>query len=206
MLGHLERAPGASAGQLRFAVRPAGDSSTIDSSRCCRTGASSTRRCTKGLQGHGTLLGATAADVFSMSKGELDARRLPIPESSSTRVAAGTSRWARSTSACWRRSCSYRAAACSRRWPGCAVPAAGTRRPDEEWKLQLARVALVRRPCCGSACGCWAGGDPRARHGGGHHRDQRHPDRRPPGPGLGHRRRDPHAADAPRPSPRPTGS
>ncbi len=74
------RPPGASAGQLRFAVRPAGDSTTIDPQPLLQNwrqlGAALHP---KGSRGTDTLLGATAADALPMSKGELERTVLADP-------------------------------------------------------------------------------------------------------------------------------
>ncbi len=73
VLGHLDTPPGATAGQLRFAVRPAGDSSTINPQPLLENwrqlGAALHP---KGSKSTDTLLGATAGDALSMSKGELE--------------------------------------------------------------------------------------------------------------------------------------
>ena len=80
VLGHLDTPPGASAGQLRFAVRPAGDSTTIDPQPLLQNwrqlGAALHP---KGSKGTDTLLGATAADALSMSRGELERAVLADP-------------------------------------------------------------------------------------------------------------------------------
>ncbi len=73
VLGHLDTPPGATGGQMRFAVRPAGDSSTIDPQPLLQNwrqlGAALHP---KGSKSTDTLLGATAGDALSMSKGELE--------------------------------------------------------------------------------------------------------------------------------------
>jgi hypothetical protein len=80
VLGHLDTPVGASAGQLRFAVRPAGDSGTIDPQPLLanwrQLGAALHP---KGSRVTGTLLGATAADALQMSKGELERAVLADP-------------------------------------------------------------------------------------------------------------------------------
>jgi hypothetical protein len=73
VLGHLDTPPGATAGQLRFAVRPAGDSATIDPQPLLQNW----RQLDAALHPKGSkvtdaLLGATAGDALSMSKGELE--------------------------------------------------------------------------------------------------------------------------------------
>ena len=73
VLGHLDTPPGASAGQLRFAVRPAGDSATIDPQPLLENWRQLDAALhPKGSRGTDTLLGATAGDALSMSKGELE--------------------------------------------------------------------------------------------------------------------------------------
>ncbi len=80
VLGHLPSAPGTSAGTLRFAVRPAGDNGTIDP----RALLSNWRLLGAALRPHGSkghveLLGATADQVFAMSKSELQRSVLSDP-------------------------------------------------------------------------------------------------------------------------------
>ncbi len=72
VLGHLYTAPAADAGKLRFAVHPAGDSGTIDP----RSLLTNWRQLGAALHPKGSkarvqLLGATADDVFAMSRSEL---------------------------------------------------------------------------------------------------------------------------------------
>jgi membrane-bound lytic murein transglycosylase B len=80
VLGHLYGDPGAGAGKLRFAVRPAGDSGTIDPGSLLvnwkQLGAALHP---KGSEGSIELLGATADDVFAMSKSELQSSVLADP-------------------------------------------------------------------------------------------------------------------------------
>jgi Transglycosylase SLT domain len=80
VLGRLDTPVGASAGQLRFAVRPAGDSSTIDPQPLLanwrQLGAALHP---KGSRGANALLGATAGDALLMSKGELELAVLSDP-------------------------------------------------------------------------------------------------------------------------------
>jgi Transglycosylase SLT domain len=72
VLGHLDKPTGAGAGQLRFAIRPAGDNGTIDPQPLLANwrelGAALHP---KGSRATGALLGATAQDALQMSKGEL---------------------------------------------------------------------------------------------------------------------------------------
>ncbi len=80
VLGRLYTPPGASAGQLRFAVRPAGDSTTIDPQPLLQNwrelGAALHP---KGSRSTDSLLGATAADALSMSRGERERAVLADP-------------------------------------------------------------------------------------------------------------------------------
>ncbi len=80
VLGHLDTPVGASAGQMRFAVRPAGDGSTIDPQPLLENwrqlGAALHP---KGSRGTSALLGATAGDALEMSKGELELAVLSDP-------------------------------------------------------------------------------------------------------------------------------
>jgi hypothetical protein len=80
VLGRLDTPVGASAGQLRFAVRPAGDSATIDPQPLLENwrqlGAALHP---KGSKGPSALLGATAGDALLMSKGELELAVLSDP-------------------------------------------------------------------------------------------------------------------------------
>ncbi len=73
VLGHLDTPPGATAGQLRFAVRPAGDSSTIDPQPLLQNWRQLDAALhPKGSRGTDALLGASAGGALSMSKGELE--------------------------------------------------------------------------------------------------------------------------------------
>jgi membrane-bound lytic murein transglycosylase B len=80
VLGHLPSSPAANAGTLRFAVRPAGDDGTIDPRALLTNwrllGAALRPR---GSKGHVELLGATADEVFAMSKSELQRSVLSDP-------------------------------------------------------------------------------------------------------------------------------
>ena len=80
VLGRLDTPPGASAGQLRFAVRPAGDGTTIDP----QTLLANWRQLgvalhPKGSTNSGELVGATAGDALVMSKAELERAVLADP-------------------------------------------------------------------------------------------------------------------------------
>jgi Transglycosylase SLT domain len=80
VLGHLDPAPGAVAGRLRFAVRPNGDSSTVDPQPLLASWRQlSAALHPKGSKGNIGLLGATADDVFPMSKSELERAVLSDP-------------------------------------------------------------------------------------------------------------------------------
>jgi transglycosylase-like protein with SLT domain len=80
ILGHLTPMTGAGAGELRFAVRPAGDSSTVDPAPLLANWRQlGVALHPKGSKGERGLLGATADDVFPMSKGELERAVLSDP-------------------------------------------------------------------------------------------------------------------------------
>jgi Transglycosylase SLT domain len=80
VLGQLSAPSGARDGHLRFAIQPAGDASTIDPrailSNWTQLDAALHPR---GAKGHPNLLGATASDVFLMSKGQLEREILSDP-------------------------------------------------------------------------------------------------------------------------------
>jgi membrane-bound lytic murein transglycosylase B len=80
VLGHLATAPGTAAGKLRFAVRPAGDNGTIDPEALLvnwrQLGAALHP---EGSRASAELLGATADDVFAMSRSELERSVLSDP-------------------------------------------------------------------------------------------------------------------------------
>ena len=182
MLGRLDTPPGASAGQMRFAVRPAGDSGTIDPQPLLanwrQLGAALHPR---GSKGANALLGATAGDVLEMSKAELELAVLSDPGIQARRVRSPR----RGVRRCRRAGAG-----------GAGVPLPQRPAADGGGAAVPARrslpVGLERRPQRGRRGGP---GGPRPGHGGGNHRDQRGPDRRPPGSGDGRRRGDPHAAD-----------
>jgi hypothetical protein len=80
VLGHLDTPAGASAGQLRFAIRPAGDSATIDPQPLLANWRQLDAALhPKGSRSTATLLGATAEDALQMSKGELQRAVLADP-------------------------------------------------------------------------------------------------------------------------------
>jgi soluble lytic murein transglycosylase-like protein len=80
VLGHLAATPGPDAGRLRFAVRPAGDGDTVDPAPLLanwrQLGAALHPA---GSKGTAELLGATAEEVFPMSKSELQLSVLSDP-------------------------------------------------------------------------------------------------------------------------------
>ena len=130
VLGHLPVAPGPSAGQLRFAVRPAGDNGTVDPGSLLvnwrQLGAALHPR---GSRHRVELLGATADYVFAMSRDELQRSVLSDPGIQLDACGRRTSPPARSTGVCSRSSSSSRAAACSPRLARCAALAAESPRP-----------------------------------------------------------------------------
>jgi Transglycosylase SLT domain len=80
VLGHLDTPAGASAGQLRFAVRPAGDNGTIDPQPLLANWKQlDVALHPEGSSGGNALLGATAGDALLMSKGELERAVLADP-------------------------------------------------------------------------------------------------------------------------------
>jgi soluble lytic murein transglycosylase-like protein len=80
VLGQVRTPPRATAGHMRFAIRPAGDASTIDPrpilSNWVQLDAALHPQGAKGEPG---LLGATASDVFLFSKGQLEREILSDP-------------------------------------------------------------------------------------------------------------------------------
>jgi hypothetical protein len=80
VLGHVRVPLGASAGHLRFAIRPAGDSSGIDPrpilANWAQLGAALHPQ---GAKAENPLLGATASDVLLMSKSQLERTVLSDP-------------------------------------------------------------------------------------------------------------------------------
>jgi membrane-bound lytic murein transglycosylase B len=80
VLGHVRTPPHAKDGHLRFAIRPGGDSSTIDPRPILENWTQlSTALHPQGASGDTDLLGATASGVFLMSKGELERTVLSDP-------------------------------------------------------------------------------------------------------------------------------
>ncbi len=80
VLGHVSVPPGARDGHMRFAIRPAGDTETIDPGPVLANWA----QLQKALHPHGAkandaLLGATASDVFLLSRAQLERAVLSDP-------------------------------------------------------------------------------------------------------------------------------
>ncbi len=80
VLGRVTTAPGAAHGHLRFAIRPSGDSSTIDPRAVLANWAQlQSALHTQGAKAEDALLGATASDVFLLSKSQLERTVLSDP-------------------------------------------------------------------------------------------------------------------------------
>jgi Transglycosylase SLT domain len=80
VLGHVRVPPGAQAGQLRFAIRPAGDLGTIDPRPVLENWRQlDTALHPRGAKGEAGLLGATANEVFLLSKAQLERAVLSDP-------------------------------------------------------------------------------------------------------------------------------
>jgi hypothetical protein len=80
VLGHLYTPAGATAGQLRFAVRPSGDNGTIDPRPLLENWRQlGSALHPKGSKGADALVGATAAVALSMSKAQLERAVLADP-------------------------------------------------------------------------------------------------------------------------------
>jgi membrane-bound lytic murein transglycosylase B len=80
VLGKVSTTPGAASGSIRFAVRPAGDPGTIDPAPILANWAQlQTALHPKGARATDPLLGATASDVFLLSKSELQRAVLSDP-------------------------------------------------------------------------------------------------------------------------------
>ena len=80
VLGTVSTAQGASSGSIRFAVRPAGDPGSIDPAPILANWAQlQTALHPKGARATDPLLGATASDVFLLSKTELQRAVLSDP-------------------------------------------------------------------------------------------------------------------------------
>ncbi|HEY4429189.1 MAG TPA: lytic murein transglycosylase [Solirubrobacteraceae bacterium] len=80
VLGHVRVPHGAKAGHLRFAIRPAGDSNTIDPRPILANWAQlESALHPQGAKAENVLLGATASDVLLMSKPQLERTVLSDP-------------------------------------------------------------------------------------------------------------------------------
>jgi soluble lytic murein transglycosylase-like protein len=80
VLGHVRTPVGARAGHLRFAIRPAGDQSTIDPRPIMQNWEQlAVALHPQGVRGETDLLGATASGVFLLSKAELEREVLSDP-------------------------------------------------------------------------------------------------------------------------------
>ncbi len=81
VLGHVRTPAGAMDGHLRFAIRPAGDSSTIDPRAILANWTQLDAALhPQGAKGNPNLLGATASDVFLLSKSQLEREVLSDPD------------------------------------------------------------------------------------------------------------------------------
>jgi membrane-bound lytic murein transglycosylase B len=80
VLGHVRVPPGAKDGHLRFAIRPSGDSETIDPAPILANWAQlQTALHPQGAKATNALLGATASDAFLLSKPQLERAVLSDP-------------------------------------------------------------------------------------------------------------------------------
>jgi hypothetical protein len=80
VLGTVDVPPGAHAGHLRFAIRPAGDPATIDPGPVLANWAQlQSALHPQGARAEDALLGATASDVFLLSKADLQRTVLSDP-------------------------------------------------------------------------------------------------------------------------------
>jgi soluble lytic murein transglycosylase-like protein len=80
VLGQVSAPPGARDGHLRFAIQPAGDTSTIDPRAILSNWTQLDAALhPQGAKGHPNLLGATASDVFLLSKSQLEREILSDP-------------------------------------------------------------------------------------------------------------------------------
>ncbi len=80
VLGRVSTPPGAVDGHLRFAIKPAGDSTTIDPRAILQNWSQlATALHPRGAKGNASLLGATASDVFLLSKSQLEREVLADP-------------------------------------------------------------------------------------------------------------------------------
>lgn len=80
ILGRVSAPAGAKDGHLRFAIQPAGDTSTIDPRAILANWTQLDAALhPRGAKGHPSLLGATASDVFLLSKSQLEREVLSDP-------------------------------------------------------------------------------------------------------------------------------
>jgi hypothetical protein len=80
VLGHVRVPPGAKDGHLRFAIRPSGDTETIDPAPILANWAQlQTALHPQGAKATNALLGATASDAFLLSKPQLERAVLSDP-------------------------------------------------------------------------------------------------------------------------------
>jgi soluble lytic murein transglycosylase-like protein len=80
VLGHVRVPPGAKDGHLRFAIRPSGDTETIDPAPILANWAQlQTALHPRGAKAANALLGATASDAFLLSKPQLERAVLSDP-------------------------------------------------------------------------------------------------------------------------------
>ena len=123
VLGHVSVPPGARDGHLRFAIRPAGDTQTVNPGPVLANWAQlQSALHPQGAKATNALLGATASDVFLLSKAQLERAVLSDPGDHDRLHASATkSPRVLSTGACWRSSRSFRAAAWSRPSARCAA-------------------------------------------------------------------------------------
>ena len=93
---------GAKSAQIRFAVKPAGDTRTVDPLPILNNwNLLQAALHPQGANASGGLLGATAGDVFLLTTSQLQHAVLSDPGITSTRAVVRTSPRARSTRVCW---------------------------------------------------------------------------------------------------------
>jgi hypothetical protein len=80
VLGRVSTTPGSSSGRLRFAIRPAGDAATVEPGPILASWAQlESALHPQGATATNALLGATASDVFLLSKAQLERTVLSDP-------------------------------------------------------------------------------------------------------------------------------
>ena len=175
VLGRVRVAPGTHAGHLRFAIQPAGDSSTIDPRPIIANwiALEASLHPQGAAKGESDLLGATASGVFLQSKSELQRALLSDPNVSMPACGARSRRRGRDRPA---------------RAGRARVPLA--RRLAPHRRCAALRERRIRR----AGAAHRQGRRRRRRHLG----DQRHSDRQPPGRRDHHRPHHQGALDAPR--------